>query len=73
MLKVSGTERAMMENNLSHEAEMQNAVLLSLRGFSRLFRLLAELKKPLIAHNCILDFMIMYKQFHQPLPSKCHS
>ena len=73
VLKVSATERAMLENNLTHEAEMQKAVLLSLRGFSRLFKVLVDLKKPLVAHNCTLDFMLMFKQFHEPLPSKCYS
>ncbi|KAJ1530488.1 hypothetical protein ONE63_005386 [Megalurothrips usitatus] len=68
VMKVSPTERTMMERSLTNEAEMQNAVLLSLRGFSRVFKLLVELKKPIIAHNCTLDFMIMHKQFYKPLP-----
>lgn len=70
MVKISEVERSMLENNLNNEAELQNAVLVSLLGFSRVFRLLVELKKPIIAHNCTLDFMIMYKQFYRPLPSK---
>ncbi|KAK3912234.1 Pre-piRNA 3'-exonuclease trimmer [Frankliniella fusca] len=68
VLKVSPTERAMMEKNHTHEDELQNAVLLSLRGFTRIFRLLVQSKKPIIAHNCILDLMIMHKQFYCSLP-----
>ncbi|KAE8744782.1 hypothetical protein FOCC_FOCC008598 [Frankliniella occidentalis] len=68
VLKVSPTERAMMEKNHSHEDELQNAVLLSIRGFTRIFKLLVQLKKPIIAHNCVLDLMIMHKQFYCSLP-----
>jgi hypothetical protein len=42
----------------------------SLLGFSRLFKLLVELKKPIVGHNLLLDLMIMYNQFHDQLPCK---
>lgn len=68
VLKVSATERAMLESSDTHEAQLKNDLLLSLRGFSRVFKLLVDMKKPIIAHNCTLDLMIMYKQFCKPLP-----
>lgn len=42
----------------------------SLLGFSRLFKLLVELQKPIVGHNFLMDLMIMYSQFHEQLPSK---
>ncbi|KAI5719446.1 hypothetical protein M8J76_010274, partial [Diaphorina citri] len=41
----------------------------SMLGFSQVFQLLVEHKKPLIGHNLLTDLLFMYKQFHQPLPS----
>ncbi|XP_063983314.1 pre-piRNA 3'-exonuclease trimmer-like isoform X2 [Diachasmimorpha longicaudata] len=37
-------------------------------GFTRIFKLLCALKKPLVGHNLLLDLMFMYKQFHEDLP-----
>lgn len=48
---------------------LENVVLDSCMGFSKVFELLVTLKKPIIAHNAMLDFMFMYQQFHKPLPS----
>ncbi|XP_034252029.1 pre-piRNA 3'-exonuclease trimmer-like [Thrips palmi] len=73
VLKVSATERAMLESSDTHEAELKTALLQSLRGFSRVFKLLVDMKKPIIAHNCTLDLMIMFKQFCRPLPSSYQS
>ncbi|VVC45143.1 Ribonuclease H-like domain,Ribonuclease CAF1 [Cinara cedri] len=37
-------------------------------GIKYLLKLLLELKKPLIGHNCGLDLLILCNQFFQPLP-----
>lgn len=37
----------------------------SMLGFSQVFQLLVEHKKPLIGHNLLTDLLFMYKQFHQ--------
>uniref|UniRef100_A0A8D9BWS0 Poly(A)-specific ribonuclease PARN n=1 Tax=Cacopsylla melanoneura TaxID=428564 RepID=A0A8D9BWS0_9HEMI len=41
----------------------------SMLGFSQVFNLLVEAKKPLIGHNLFTDLLFMYKQFYQPLPA----
>ncbi|PAA83689.1 hypothetical protein BOX15_Mlig023704g2 [Macrostomum lignano] len=37
-------------------------------GFSRVFRALVNLRKPLVGHNCFLDLLAMYEYFYRPLP-----
>lgn len=49
---------------------LENVVLDSCTGFSKVFNLLVTLKKPIIAHNAMLDFMFIYQQFYRPLPRK---
>lgn len=39
-------------------------------GFTKIFRLLIQYKKPLVIHNGIMDLMYMYEKFYEPLPSK---
>jgi len=48
---------------------LENALLESYIGFSKVFKLLITLKKPIIAHNAFLDFMFLHQQFYKPLPS----
>jgi len=47
---------------------LENALLESYIGFSKVFKLLITLKKPIIAHNAFLDFMFLHQQFYKPLP-----
>lgn len=47
---------------------LENVLLDSVVGFSKVFKLLVTLKKPIIAHNAFLDLMFMYQQFYKPLP-----
>lgn len=47
---------------------LENVLLESYIGFSKVFKLLVTLKKPIIAHNPFLDFMFMHQQFYKPLP-----
>lgn len=49
---------------------LDKALLDSFLGFSKVFKLLVELKKPIVGHNILLDLMYMYKLFYKPLPSK---
>lgn len=39
-----------------------------LLGFTKIFRLLIEHKKPLVFHNGLMDLMFLYEKFHEPLP-----
>jgi hypothetical protein len=63
-------QRKEYEENREKDKSMEEDMLDSLLGFSRLFKLLIELKKPIVGHNLLLDLMIMYNQFHEQLPSK---
>jgi len=47
---------------------LENVLLESYVGFSKVFNLLVTLKKPIIAHNAFLDFMFIHQQFYKPLP-----
>ncbi|XP_064476573.1 pre-piRNA 3'-exonuclease trimmer-like [Ornithodoros turicata] len=40
----------------------------SLVGFTRVFDTLTTSKKPLVGHNLFLDLLLMFHQFHEPLP-----
>lgn len=53
------------------EGDILNKALLdSYIGFSKVFKLLVELKKPIVGHNILLDLIYMFKLFYKPLPSK---
>ncbi|KAG5325773.1 PNDC1 ribonuclease, partial [Pseudoatta argentina] len=49
---------------------LENTLLESYVGFSKVFNFLITLKKPIIAHNAFLDFMFIHQQFYKPLPQK---
>ena len=63
-------QRKEYEENKEKDESLEEDLLDSLLGFSRLFKLLVELKKPIVGHNILLDLMLMYNQFHEQLPSK---
>jgi hypothetical protein len=63
-------QRKALEEIEGKHRTLEETVMHSLLGFSRLFKLLVELKKPIVGHNILLDLMIMYNQFHEQLPSK---
>lgn len=57
--------------NILEEEEgsiLENVLLESYIGFTKVFNLLVTLKKPIIAHNAFLDFMFIHQQFYKPLP-----
>ncbi|KAK9512210.1 hypothetical protein O3M35_000679 [Rhynocoris fuscipes] len=60
-------DKKMYELNEEDPTRIENLIE-SLLGFSRIFRLLTKIKKPLVGHNLLLDLLIMYNQFHQDLP-----
>ncbi|XP_032238462.2 pre-piRNA 3'-exonuclease trimmer isoform X2 [Nematostella vectensis] len=51
-----------------HLAEQEERILLSVIGFSRIFKLLVKHKKPLIGHNMFTDLMLIYDKLYKPLP-----
>lgn len=53
---------------LQSEYNLEEHLLLDLLGFTRIFRLMTTLKKPLIGHNLLHDILLMYENFEEPLP-----
>jgi poly(A)-specific ribonuclease len=37
-------------------------------GFTRVIKFIADLHKPMISHNGIMDLMFLYDKFYHPLP-----
>lgn len=68
--KISQEERKAREGSKDENESLEADLMDSLLGFSRLFKLLVELQKPIVGHNFLMDLMIMYSQFHEQLPSK---
>uniref|UniRef100_A0A023EY28 Putative polya-specific ribonuclease parn-like domain-containing protein 1 n=1 Tax=Triatoma infestans TaxID=30076 RepID=A0A023EY28_TRIIF len=65
---VNKDDRRIYELNKEDPGNIEHLIE-SLRGFSKLFKLLATSKKPLVGHNLLFDLLIMYNQFYQQLPS----
>ncbi|XP_076289779.1 pre-piRNA 3'-exonuclease trimmer [Lasioglossum baleicum] len=53
---------------LDNGVELEEALLDSYIGFSKVFKLLTSVKKPIIGHNVLLDLILMHQQFYKPLP-----
>lgn len=68
VIKVPPESRRILEQE--EGSILENVLLESYIGFSKVFKLLVTLKKPIIAHNPFLDFMFMHQQFYKPLPRK---
>lgn len=43
-------------------------ILLSVLGFTIIFRFIVAAKKPLVGHNMLMDLLHLYDKFYQPLP-----
>nr|CAD7411507.1 unnamed protein product [Timema poppensis] len=71
--KVSADERNDFVDLERESSSLEHDVIKSMLGFSRVFKLLTELGKPLVGHNLLLDLALMYAQFHEPLPCMCIS
>ncbi|NXF82304.1 PNDC1 ribonuclease, partial [Sclerurus mexicanus] len=65
--KVSLQHRQLLENS-SHDHCQKELILLSARGFTNLFQILVEAKKPLVGHNMLMDLMHFHEKFYKPLP-----
>ncbi|KOC67680.1 Poly(A)-specific ribonuclease PARN-like domain-containing protein 1 [Habropoda laboriosa] len=47
---------------------IEDILLKTCIGFSKVFKLLSSCKKPIVGHNMLLDLMFIYQQFYKPLP-----
>ncbi|XP_051667048.1 poly(A)-specific ribonuclease PNLDC1 isoform X1 [Manacus candei] len=65
--KVSPHHRQLLENSSCDPCQME-LILLSARGFTNLFQILVETKKPLVGHNMLMDLMHLHDKFYKPLP-----
>lgn len=70
--KIATEKYRLMANKKSKE-DLDQELMHYLLGFSHIFKLLVELKKPIIGHNCLLDLMLLYQQFHDVLPGSYRS
>ncbi|GAB1859301.1 Poly(A)-specific ribonuclease PARN-like domain-containing protein 1 [Camponotus japonicus] len=68
VMKIPPDSRTILEQE--EGSILENVLVESYIGFSKVFKLLVTLKKPIVAHNALLDLMFMYQQFYKPLPKK---
>ena len=66
---VTPEERKKFEEDES-EKELAEQLLESMIGFTKVIRHISQARKPIVGHNCLLDLLKIYKQFHSPLPSQ---
>lgn len=65
---VSALERLSLSSNKSDQTRLEAALLTRLRGFSRIVDTLVAERIPIVGHNCLMDFMLIYQQFVADLP-----
>ncbi|XP_065536544.1 poly(A)-specific ribonuclease PNLDC1 isoform X3 [Lathamus discolor] len=65
--KVSPQRRRLLENS-PYDCCQKELILLSARGFTNLFQILVQAKKPLVGHNMLMDLMHLHDKFYKPLP-----
>lgn len=68
VIKVTKDERENLE--LEEKGKLEEKILDYFIGFSKVFKLLVSLKKPIVGHNSLVDLMYMHQQFYKPLPSE---
>lgn len=44
-------------------------VFMKKKGFTRVFELISQSKKPLVGHNCLMDMLFFLRQFYDQLPT----
>lgn len=66
--KVSADERTRLQGQDPEGEVLVKDHVDKMLGFTVVFRHLAQLQKPLIFHNGLLDLMLIYKEFHRNLP-----
>lgn len=62
------TETQKQERDAKKRAEKEKEYNAKV-GFSRVFRALAEAKRPMVGHNCFYDLLFMMSHFEGPLPN----
>uniref|UniRef100_A0A8C8SEC8 PARN like, ribonuclease domain containing 1 n=1 Tax=Pelusios castaneus TaxID=367368 RepID=A0A8C8SEC8_9SAUR len=65
--KVSPRHRWHLENS-SYDCCRKDLILLSAQGFTNLFKVLVEAKKPVVGHNMLMDLLHLHDKFYKPLP-----
>ncbi|OXB57276.1 hypothetical protein ASZ78_007536 [Callipepla squamata] len=65
--KVSLQHRHLLESS-SHDSCQKELILTSARGFTNLFQIIVEAKKPLVGHNMLMDLCHLHDKFYNPLP-----
>lgn len=58
---VSALERLSLSSNKSDQTRLEAALLTRLRGFSRIVDTLVAERIPIVGHNCLMDFMLIYQ------------
>lgn len=67
-MRIGKDERQELE--LKEKGRLEEKLLNYYIGFSKVFKLLVKLKKPIVGHNSLVDLMYMHQQFYKPLPSE---
>ncbi|XP_051156034.1 pre-piRNA 3'-exonuclease trimmer-like [Leptopilina boulardi] len=68
VMRIGKDERQELE--LKEKGRLEEKLLNYYIGFSKVFKLLVKLKKPIVGHNSLVDLMYMHQQFYKPLPKK---
>lgn len=68
--KVSHAERQQLEKL---DDGLDERLVESFLGFTRIFKALVTFKKPLVGHNLLTDLLLMYNLFYKPLPKSYDS
>ena len=58
---VSAPEKLSLSSNKSDQSRLEAALLSRLRGFSRIVDTLVAERIPIVGHNCLMDFMLIYQ------------
>ncbi|XP_042893459.1 pre-piRNA 3'-exonuclease trimmer-like [Penaeus japonicus] len=66
--KVTGDNRQKLELQDVDGQKLVECFVDRMLGFTKIFRYLVDTQKPVVLHNCLLDLMLIYKQFHKHLP-----
>ncbi|CAL1545222.1 unnamed protein product [Lymnaea stagnalis] len=67
--RIDEMKRQLLEKQSADSDQVfQKMQIEEMLGFTRVFRLIQEAKKPLVGHNLLMDLMFMYEKFHNYLP-----
>ncbi|KAH3884679.1 poly(A)-specific ribonuclease PNLDC1-like [Dreissena polymorpha] len=68
--RIDQGEREKRESEeLTNQKQQEEQLVQRMLGFTRVFRVMKQCKKPLIGHNNLMDLMLVYDKFHLPLPA----